>query len=378
MGRQRTLLAAAGLAGAVVVVLCCSSAVVLSSPAVLLGSAHSPQNVLQQLDSGGFWSSLDDTVPLKSAGKEVDIGGRVVPTNQARRARRAVPGQLNGGQFLSDTVRDDPKHMGIYGGMYWGQETAPKARTRRAKGLVRRGDTWLRAPARGQRGAGDAQVGGIIKALEHQTSPPPPEWWVRKRQEWVHKQRIAAAKQAITKHLIKINPDFTGRPLESRREAHYRRGPALGGLRQVSLHKIPSKPHAKSAARPRSPAPHAVAHSASSILILPGKHLVHPHSAEAQDLGNEAQMAGSPRESTVEKALARAEAIRHKADMHLSNHDRAQALALEKTAASLRTLAEAMSGKNFQATPNKLASIAKQLSTVSESLAGSAEKQEAN
>ncbi len=47
---------------------------------------------------------------------------------------------------------------------------------------------------------------------------------------------------------------------------------------------------------------------------------------------------GAPRKSTVEKALARAEAIRHKADKRLSRKDRAQAEALEKTAASLSTL----------------------------------------
>jgi len=307
----------------------------LSSPAALMGGspAAARQQVLQQLDSGGFWSSLDNSVPLRKAAKEVDIGGRVVQMHQARRAR-PVPGQLNGGQFLSDTVRDDPNHLGVYGGMYWGQDTAPKHMSRQARGLVRRGDKWLRSPPRGQRGGRDAQVGGIIKALEHQASPPPPAWWLRKRQEWVQKQRIAAAKKALTKHLIKINPDFTGKQLESKREAQYHHGPALGGLRPVSLHKmLQTNPHAQSATRVRA-LPHA-AHSASNILILPGKHLVHPHSAAAQDLDKEARLATSPRESTVEKALARAEAIRHKADTHLSEHDRAQAQALEKTAVRL-------------------------------------------
>jgi len=339
-----------------VVVLCCTSAAILCGGAVLCQrglSSHSAlmggspaaarQQVLQQLESGGFWSSLDNSVPLRKAAKEVDIGGREVRMHQARRAR-PVLGQLNGGQFLSDMVRDDPNHLGVYGGMYWGQDTAPKHLSRQARGLVRRGDKWLRSPPRGQRGGRDAQVGGIIKALEHQASPPPPAWWLRKRQEWVQKQRIAAAKKALTKHLIQINPDFTGKQLESKREAQYHHGPALGGLRPVSLHKMPqSNPHAQSATRVRA-LPHA-ARSASNILILPGKHLVHLHSAAAQDLDKEAQLATSeahmathatsPRESTVEKALARAEAIRHKADTHLSEHDRAQAQALEKTAVRL-------------------------------------------
>jgi isochorismate synthase EntC len=54
-----------------------------------------------------------------------------------------------------------------------------------------------------------------------------------------------------------------------------------------------------------------------------------------------------------------------------------EAAALDKTAASLRTLAETMSGNKFVATPERLATIAKQLSLVSDALAGSAEKQEA-
>lgn len=343
------------------------------------------QQVLEKLD-GGLWASLDNTVPLKAAAKEVDIGGHVVQMHQTHRARPAA-GQLDGGQFLSDKVRRDPNHLGIYGGMYWGQDTAPKSKSRRARGLVRRGDKWLHAPARGQRGvsgqASDAQVGGIIKALEHQSSPPPPEWWVRKRQEWLEKQRIAAAKKAITKHLIKINPDFTGRPLKARRDARYERGPALSGLRRVKSNTADKSPlphaHAKAHANAR---PHAA--RSSDILILPGKHFVH-HNEQDKEGPTRTQThraaytsaAASPRESTVEKALARAEAIRHNADKHLSKHDRAQAEALEHTAASLRSLARAMSGAQFQSNPDKLANIAKQLSLVSESLAGSAEKQAA-
>ena len=371
---------AAGLAGAVVLV-SFSGAFLQSrsssASSTLLGVAPGAgQQRLEQLD-GGFWSSLDNSVPLKSAASEVDIGGRVLPMHQARRAR-PVAGQIDGGQFLSDSVRRDPNHLGIYGGMYWGQQTAPKkARGRRS------GDKWLRAPARGQRGAhgrdSDAEVGGIIHALEHQKSPAPPEWWVRKRQEWLRKQRLKEAKEAITKHLIKINPDFTGTPLDHARDMGYAHGPALSGLRPVSLHANPrkSKAPAKLAARhgrkTHSPA--------SDILILPGKHLVHPRSAAALDLANEKRAAApagaeagteaeaeaeahtaSPRETTVKEALDRAEAIRHTADKRLSKHDRDQAAALEKTAASLRKLASAMSGKRFDATPNKLATIAKQVS----------------
>ena len=266
-------------------VVCCIAALGRAAPA-------GRSALLQQLWGGGLWASLDNTVPLKAAAREVDIGGRVVPTHAAQHAR-PVPGQFNGGQFLSDTVRRDPNHLGIYGGMYWGQATAPKPRAR-ARGQVRQGDTWLRAPARGQRGAGgqasDAQVGGIIKALEHQKSPPPPEWWVRKREEWLQKQRIAAAKKALTKHLIKINPDFTGSPLGGdTRDALYARGPALSGLRQVRHNKEHKKQRAKHGwqAAPnrhhsRPAASHALRHSGaphptSDITILPDKHWVHPH-----------------------------------------------------------------------------------------------------
>jgi hypothetical protein len=114
-------------------------------------------------------------------------------------------------------------------------------------------------------------VGGIIKALEHQKSPPPPEWWVHKRQEWLQKQRIAAEHKAITKHLIKINPDFTGRSLDAEKSARYAQGPALRGLRPVSLHKMPqAKPHVHRNFANLRDKRH------SNILIMPGKHLVHP------------------------------------------------------------------------------------------------------
>jgi len=324
-----------------------------------------PQQTLEQLD-GGLWASLDNSVPLKASASEVDIGGRVIQTHSARRARSAA-GQIDGGQFLSDAVRRDPNHLGIYGGMYWGQETAKPA----ARG-ARDGDKWLRAPARGQRGAGgresDAQVGGIIHALEHQKSPPPPEWWVRKRQEWLRKQRLKQAKKALTKHLIKINPDFTGTPLDHARDTRYLRGPALSGLQPVSLHAKPNKAHVNA----RSAARHLAARRPpSNIMILPGKHLVHPHSAGTAETWKDQHAtaapaprmhaASSPRETTVEEALKRAEAIRHKADTHLSKHDRDQAAALEKTAASLRKLAGAMSAKGFEASPDKLATIAKQV-----------------
>ena len=228
-------------------VVCCASA--------LGRGAGGSSALLQQLWGGGLWASLDNSVPLKAAAREVDIGGSVVRTHLARRAR-PVPGQIDGGQFLSDTVRQDPHHLGIYGGMYWGQDTAPKPEAR-ARGLVRQGDKWLRAPARGQRGAGgkasDAQVGGIIKALEQQKSPPPPEWWVRKREEWLQKQRVAAAKKALTKHLIRINPDFTGTPMDAKRDALYARGPALSGLRSIPSHKEQRGAHGRHAAPKRPP-----------------------------------------------------------------------------------------------------------------------------
>ena len=160
---------------------------------------------------------------------------------------------------------------------------AAQARAR-APGLVRQGDKWLRAPARGQRGAGgkasDAQVGGIIKALEQQKSPPPPEWWVRKREEWLQKQRVAAAKKALTKHLIRINPDFTGTPMDAKRDALYARGPALSGLRSIPSHKEQRGAHGRHAAPKRRSARAAApahAHASPDIVILPGKHLVHPH-----------------------------------------------------------------------------------------------------
>ena len=266
--------AAVGLAGAAVLVVCCASA--------LGRGAGGSSALLQQLWGGGLWASLDNSVPLKAAAREVDIGGSVVRTHLARRAR-PVPGQIDGGQFLSDTVRQDPHHLGIYGGMYWGQDTAPKPEAR-ARGLVRQGDKWLRAPARGQRGAGgkasDAQVGGIIKALEQQKSPPPPEWWVRKREEWLQKQHVAAAKKALTKHLIRINPDFTGTPMDAKRDALYARGPALSGLRSIPSHKEQRGAHGRHATPKRRSARAAApahAHASPDIVILPGKHLVHPH-----------------------------------------------------------------------------------------------------
>jgi len=62
------------------VVLCCTSAAMLSSPAALMKG--SPAAARQQmLDSVGFWSSLDTSVPLRKAVKKVDIGGCVVQMN---------------------------------------------------------------------------------------------------------------------------------------------------------------------------------------------------------------------------------------------------------------------------------------------------------
>lgn len=266
--------AVAALAGALVAVLACSMAFVGSEvlPSALLGTGQgTPQQRLQELDLlGELGGWLDNTVPLKAASGEANIVGSQIPVHQLHRAR-SISGQLNGGQFLSDSVIRDPNHLGIYGGMYWGQKTAAKPKSRRARGLVRRGDKWLRVPAAGQRGASDAEVGGIIKALEHQKSPPPPEWWVHKRQEWLQKQRIAAEHKAITKHLIKINPDFTGRSLDAEKSARYAQGPALRGLRPVSLHKMPqAKPHLHRNFANLRDKRH------SNILIMPGKHLVHP------------------------------------------------------------------------------------------------------
>lgn len=266
--------AVAALASALVAVLACSMAFVGSEvlPSALLGTGQgTPQQRLQELDLlGELGGWLDNTVPLKAASGEANIVGSEIPVHQLHRAR-SISGQLNGGQFLSDSVIRDPNHLGIYGGMYWGQKTATKPKSRRARGLVRRGDKWLRVPAAGQRGASDAEVGGIIKALEHQKSPPPPEWWVHKRQEWLQKQRIAAEHKAITKHLIKINPDFTGRSLDAEKSARYAQGPALRGLRPVSLHKMPqAKPHVHRNFANLRDKRH------SNILIMPGKHLVHP------------------------------------------------------------------------------------------------------
>jgi hypothetical protein len=304
-GWRRLLISGAGLAGAVALVLCCFHAATRTLPALL----SLPPQQLQDL-SGELWASLDNSVPLKSAANVVDIGGSVVSTLRAHEARPA--GLFTGGAFLADAVRSDPNHAGVYGGMYWGQDTVPKLPARQARGRGREGDKWLREPAHGQRAQGSS---GIIKALEHQASPAPPAWWIRKRQEWLQKRRLAHIKKALTKHLVRINPDYTGRLL-SPTPALRMRGPALSDLQSVPMRDVPQKRHKNSAARskagahttrhPRVVAAAKKAHTKTTdIVILPGKRVAEPKAGHS---GGKFL----PKASTVKKAIARAEAIRQK------------------------------------------------------------------
>ena len=340
---------------------------------------------------GGLWASLDNTVPARSASTEVDIGGREWAAQVAHTARPPA-GQFTGGQFLADTVHRQPKHLGVWGGMYWGHAAVPPPASHAASaGAHARGrdsgGRWLRAPARGQRGgrASDAAVGGIVEALEHQPDPAPPAWWLRKRKQWLRQQRLAAAKKELTKHLVKINPAFSRSPLAAPPPHGAREpGPALPGLVHVSMH----KGHVMvRASQPRPPA------AAKAVQREP----VPPSQRQDKPAASRAAKGAGPSPSTLRRALENAERAAGKGREPLRAHgargragqrharaaaaahsvpgtdgDSEQVAALDKTSTSLKTLAAAMTRRSFTATPEKLAAIAKSLSLVSLSLAGSA------
>ena len=353
---------------------------------------------------GGLWASLDNTVPAHSASTEVDIGGREWAAQVAHTARPPA-GQFTGGQFLADTVHRQPKHLGVWGGMYWGHAAVPPPASHAASAGAARGrdsgGRWLRAPARGQRGgrASDAAVGGIVEALEHQPDPAPPAWWLRKRKQWLRQQRLAAAKKELTKHLVRINPDFSRSPLAAPQPRGAREpGPALPGLVHVSM---PSGHVGVRASQPRPPA------AAKAVKREPAPAPQRQDKPAASRAAKGAAKGAGPSLSTLRRALdnaeraagkgkreplpahgaprarrgargragqrhARAAAAAAAHSVPGTDGDSGQVAALDKTSASLKTLAAAMTRRSFTATPEKLAAIAKSLSLVSLSLAGSA------